>query len=1040
MPVRKRLTGARLARPLSWCLLLTVSTLAQGEHLPIKLYTAADGLPSSAVRCVVRDSHDLLWFCTSEGLSSFDGYSFTNYGVEQGLPDAGVVDFLEARDGEYWVATNSGISRFLPGSSLERDDSTGKRRQFFEVYRLPPDNQLPPRRPVRLAEAPDGRIWYLTNTGLLRFDHASKRFEPIDTERGSTTYTTLFHDRDGSLWLGAESGLFRRLPDGRVEAYGKAEGLPTWPDGPARIGAVFRDRDGRLWVGTWLGLCRLSAHPSPGKHSVEQVYTPRDGLNSRVVMALFQSQDGTVWVGTEFGLSRLIPGSGKTPEHFRTYTARRGLDLAAVGGPGIARFAEDSRKNLWMVGYGAMRLARNGFTTYGLEDGLAALSVASLLEDSDGRPIAVTGNPQPRFLNVFDGERFVSIVPRFPEAVTVPTWGSGRIIVPDHSGAWWVATGQGICRYAAVRRAEDLARTLPEKVFTTRDGLPGDNIYGLYEDSRGDVWISVIGPDVVTRWSRSDGSIRNFRQAEGGRLLGTPTAFAEDRAGDIWMSFYWRDLARYREGRFEVFTAEEGLPEGVVTSLLVDHAGRLWVGSSQGGLARIDDPAAARPRFSVYTTRSGLASNEIACLTEDVWGRIYAGNGRGIDRLDPETGRVRHYGEAEGVRYGLPPQVAFRDRQGSLWFGAARLTPVQDEPSEPAPPIRITQVRVRGAERPVSALGERRVSGLRLKSVENQVQIDFASLNFGVSETIRYQYKLEGSEKDWGPLVDSRSVNYAVLSPGSYRFLVRAVNTGGLASVSPASVEFMVLPPFWMRWWFWAATLSGLGLAAVSAHRYRLRQVLQLERVRTRIATDLHDDIGSSLTQIAVLSEVVRRNIGGENGSALQLAKIADLSRELVESMSDIVWSINPRRDHVSDLAYRMRRFGSDVLTARDIDFDFATPEGGEHIAVRTEVRRQTFLIFKECIHNVVRHAECNRVQVILGTGQRRLVLRINDNGKGFAAPRNGHGHGLASMKQRAREIGGELHISSEPGRGATVTLSVPLDHKRLPAAEKEPT
>ena len=262
----------------------------------------------------------------------------------------------------------------------------------------------------------------------------------------------------------------------------------------------------------------------------------------------------------------------------------------------------------------------------------------------------------------------------------------------------------------------------------------------------------------------------------------------------------------------------------------------------------------------------------------------------------------------------------------------------------------------------------------------------------------------------------------------------------GLASRSPASIEFNMMPPFWLRWYFWSLVAAAVFVAAIFAHRYRLRQALELERVRTRIATDLHDDIGSGLTQIAVLSEVVRKNLNGDSGEAARLARIADLSRELVDSMGDIVWSINPQRDHLSDLAYRMRRFASDVLTARDIDFDFTAPDRGEHTAVRAEVRRHTFLIFKECVHNVVRHAECNRVEVVLRTERRRLILRMNDNGKGFRIPLDGHGHGLSNMERRAREMRGRLQISSEPGRGTAVALSVPLDHGLLRVRHDETT
>jgi len=201
--------------------------------------------------------------------------------------------------------------------------------------------------------------------------------------------------------------------------------------------------------------------------------------------------------------------------------------------------------------------------------------------------------------------------------------------------------------------------------------------------------------------------------------------------------------------------------------------------------------------------------------------------------------------------------------------------------------------------------------------------------------------------------------------------------------------------------------------------------------VRTRIATDLHDDVGSSLTQIAVLSEVARRNINGSaEAASAPLSRIADLSRELVDSMSDIVWSINPQRDHLSDLAYRMRRFAGDVFTARDIDFDFTAPEPGDDIALPAEVRRQIFLISKECVHNAVRHAACTHVEMVFRMERGQIVLRIADNGRGFALAENGQGQGLASIEQRARELGTRLKVSSEPGRGTVVELRVPLKRR----------
>lgn len=1010
------------------CLFLPAIAPLGAEHLPIRLYTTADGLSSNAIVCALRDSRGFLWFCTNEGLSRFDGYTFTNYAAEQGLPGREAADFLETRDGEYWVATAGAISRFNPqwASRVAGGANAGR----FDVYRLAPGGDPGPI--IQIAEAVDGRIWCLTLHNLYRFDSAQKIFESIDLGPGfgaSKLWDAILPDSDGSLWLGGDGVLARRLATGHVESYGAAEGLPI---SATRVSTLFKDRQRRLWVGTWsAGLWRLSPRAAPKTPSLDRVYTSRDGLPGTLVLDLMESRDGSLWLGTDDGLAEFVPGDAHKNDLFRTWTARHGLDVAGVDRLSIGTLAEDDKGSLWLAGAGVMRLARGPFTTYTTLDGLKSNSIGSIFEDRAGRLIAVSGDPRFRYLHVFDGERFAAVVPRLPKPATRFTWGSGQIHFQDHAGAWWVATDEGLCRYPRVRDVQELAHTLPERVFTERDGLSGHGIYSMFEDSRGDLWISVLGADDVERWSRGRGLIEKFKNGADGQPLGTPAVYAEDSAGNIWMGLFWHDLARYRNGRFQVFGAADGLTTHVA-ALLADRAGRIWVATS-GGLARVDEPDADRPRFRMYNSRSGLSSDNIRCVTEDLAGRIYVCTGRGIDQLDPWSGRVRHYTDADGLPFPGIARVAYRDSRGTLWFGGNGLTRFVPQPDARAPgdlQIRITRVRVRGRELPVSELGENQLAAIQLRPPDDQVQIDFASLNFGVGETIQYQYRLENSDRDWGPLANTRSVTYAGIRPGSYRFLVRAVDATGGTSAVPASVAFTLLPPLWQRSWFLALALAVMAVAVWSAHRYRLRQLLELERVRTRIASDLHDDIGSSLTQIAVLSELARTSTGADGADA-RLARIADLSRELVDSMSDIVWAINPRRDSVSDLVYRMRRFASDLFTSRSIGFEFQAPSDIVKMPLRAEIRREAFLIFKEGVHNIVRHAQCRRVEINLTADQHRLVLRLSDDGQGVSADATGRrGHGLASMRQRARTLGGQLEIGAEPGCGTSITLTVPLDRK----------
>ena len=670
--------------------------------------------------------------------------------------------------------------------------------------------------------------------------------------------------------------------------------------------------------------------------------------------------------------------------------------------------------------------------TYGSSDGLDGQpDERSIFEGHDGQLYVVTGIHN-RNIRRFDGNRFVSVAPMVPghdSSWDWSGWGWGQIHLQDHLGEWWFATGQGLLRYPKVKRLEDLAHTPPKAWYRDLN-----DVFRLYEDSRGDIWIgNWRGASQLARWERST---RRFRYqqvgAPGDWVGGMPTAFREDRVGNLWIGRWERGLVRYRKGRFEWIFPEEK-PTGTILSLFLDHAGQMWVGTSRGGLLRFDDPAAEHPGYRVYSTKDGLSSNEVRAITEDRFWRIYFWTGRGVDRLNPDAGGIRHYTETDGVSVLHDISVAFCDHNGSLWFGPGlwRLDPEPDKPAQP-PPIRITNMRIRGRDHPVSELGETDLSGLVLQPSQDQLQIDFASLHFDTSNTIKYQYKLEGADDDWNTPGDLRSVNYPRLPSGRYRFLVRAVNTEGLVSTIPATITFRLLPPLWLRWWF--LTAAGMLLACLIywAYRFRLQQLLELERVRTRIASDLHDDIGSSLTQIAIMNEVVRRR-GGHSADLLE--RIAGLSRELVDSMSDIVWAINPKRDQLSDLIQRMRRFANDVLEPTDIEVSFRVLPEHSNTPMHADMRRELFLIFKESLNNIARHAWCGQVDIFVEVDGSQLSMRINDDGEGFqSAQEDGHGHGLISMRDRARRLGGDITAASERGKGTTLMLNVPLDHIVLPA------
>jgi ligand-binding sensor domain-containing protein len=513
-----------LVRTISWrrYVLLAIavpfavlSAPACAERLPTHTYTTADGLPSNQITCVKRDSHGFLWFCTPEGLSRFDGFTFTNYGIDQGLPDRVVTDLLETREGDYWVATPNGVALFSP---KPRPDGS-----LFTSF--DPRERGYERQVNTLFEDHSGTIWIGTVKGVVKLAKTGESWSFHRSSLGVTSNNSaeeILEDRDNNLWIAiygsdGDTRLCELLADGRYHEFqdGFFKGN--------RILSMLQDRRQRIWLGTYRGLALLAPHPDRDRPVIRRVYGARDGLAAREVPQIYESSDGRLWV-TAGGVYEIEDDRPGGSIRFRQY-ARPGETEGVE--------AEDAEGNFWG---GRTRIVRGGFATYGRADGLADENIRSVFEAGDGTLYVVAGYHN-RFLQRFDGRRFFSVAPRFlgdGDASDWGGWGWGQIHLRDHLGEWWIATGHGLLRYPRVERLEELAHTMPRAVYTARQGLKGNQIFRLFEDRRGDIWIGDWGSSAPIRWDRSTKRFHTYTAAEGWNGSEV-TAFAEDAAGDLWM-------------------------------------------------------------------------------------------------------------------------------------------------------------------------------------------------------------------------------------------------------------------------------------------------------------------------------------------------------------------------------------------------------------------------------------------------------------------------------------------------------------------------
>jgi signal transduction histidine kinase/ligand-binding sensor domain-containing protein len=970
-------------RPFTFfAVVLAISACLHAERLPIKSFSSDDGLAHDHINQIYRDSHGLLWICTDEGLSRFDGYEFTNFMVADGLPHPHANGILEIPDKGYWIATDGGLVWF---------DT-----QRFTVYRPPGGAESS--KVNSLARDGKGILWLGTNNGLFRM--AGETIETVD--RGKLVTAVQF-DGSGSLWVSTSNGVYRRDKNGGSETF--LQGY---------INATFHDSRGRHWFLTrTAGLAMLNGRS----------FSVKDGLPSNDIRSMYEIGAGKYWLATVGGLVEMTDSGASLS--FRVYTTGNGLSDNR-----IYKLETDGGGNLWIGTNhaGIQRIERGGFVSYGSGDGLQLSEFQSFSETRDGTLVLVSGDNEKRTLHWFDGRRFHSLSLKLPQGARGFGWGWNQHAFEDTAGRWWLPVLNGVYRYPRAKSLPDLAWLQPKAIEPMRQ--IGCAVSRLYEDSRKDVWIATTSdrsckqPDQLFVWKRRTGETIHFDPGQAAWPKGwAPTSFREDKSGNLWVGLAGHaGVLRIGGDSVERFAVSEGLDADGITALLCDHQGRLWIGTNDGGLARVDEPQVRKPTFQMYTTASGLSSNQIFSLVEDNAGYIYAATGRGLDRIDPArsigSGAFRRFTPSDGFLKG-EIRSAYRDRNGTIWFasiqGAAALAEVH--PVEHVPTaVRISGLRVNGVTQTPS-------SNLDLGPDVRQVEIEFSGIDYTTNRQLLYQYKLKGADADWSAPTAERRVNYANLKPGNYRFMVRTSDS------KPESLSFSIEAPLSQRWWFRLLSVILLASAAYAAHRIRLSRVLALERLRAQIATDLHDDIGSSLSQIAVLTEVARLRANAPDDLIAQpLSRIGEIARELADSMSDIVWAINPRHDHLADLVYRMRRFVDETLSAGNIHLDIAVAGAGT-LVLDASQRRDVFLIFKEVIHNAVRHSGCDVVTVEVDFNHKRLSLRVSDNGKGFAVDKSEHsrGSGLESIRRRAKRLNGQLEIISKDGQGTSIHLVVSL-------------
>ncbi len=962
------------------------------------------GLPHNSVHAISQTRDGYLWIGTQNGLARFDGARFVNFNpTNTPLMQTGFVYCLrEGHDGSLWIGLfNGGLLNMKNGRFSRWNETDGLSSDAVRA----------------LCETSDGALWIGTTNGLTRLKSGKlTRFNETDGLLHPVV-RSICEDTAGSLWVATSAGL---------NLFQNEQLVPAPLNNDSEIGSprvLLLDDENVLWIGGKGGLARL-------KQSRLSTYSRNEGLSDEMLNALHRDRYGQLWIGSYGGLGRLIAE--------RCHVQKTSDDSVFDA---VYAITEDREHNLWIgTKEGLVRLTRRPFSAINERQGLSHNNVMSVRQDGEGAWwIGTWGGGLNR---IRDG-----VTKTFTTRHGLPL-NQVLALCPDEQGGFWVGTDFN----GGLHHFEN-------EVFTPvrLGGDPIDPVIRvLHQDRQRRLWIGTgtslacLENGIVRRYTMDDGLAGNAI-----RVL------CEDRTGRLWIGTSG-GLTFFENEKFTSLTAE-GLTN-IIIALHEDAAGDLWIGTVGGGLCRIKKGVgdAITSPASRFTTQSGLYSDDVLEILEDDQGRLWMSSRSGIYRArrqdfdDFDAGKLKNIRcVAYGKRDGLPSlecnavakPCAWKGNDGRLWFATAKglavVNPAAEMEPVSSPPMVVIE-EVMADKRPLK-------TGIRNQESESNnfhliippgrgdLEFHYTALSLTAPEKNRFKYKLESFDPDWVVAGERRVAYYNNLPPGEYCFRVLACNHDGVWNSLDTNVKVSLRPHFWQTWWFLCIGVIVPSIVIGGTARYitkrklqrkleRLEQQHALERERSRIAQDMHDDLGARLTEIMFLSGAAQDSHDSGSETKGHVVRIEGAARELVQNLDAIVWAVDPQNDTLNDLALYLHDYADRFLGNIGLHGRFQIQRDLPPRPVSSALRHSLLLVVKEALNNIAKHASCTEVQFKLSLENDRLSIVISDDGQGYSpAMISDFGNGLQNMRERIGNAGGYFEMNSELGKGTRIRLEVPL-------------
>jgi len=812
-------------------LMLALPKAGKAQSTSFIHFGVEKGIAQSQVGTIEQDQEGNLWVGTLAGLTKYNGHNFQNFTRQHGLAEEWITACHVGDSGDVWLGHwAGGLSCYIP----QTDSFVDLEFEVFSNFKS-----------VTAIDADDnGNIWIATNgAGVFCYRIDSGNFIPRGISEGivSSHINALCVDHQNRVWFGTDNGI--TIYDPKKEAEGstaymrleKSTGLPS-----NQVRSMKRMRNKDILVATSNGAVLIKNNNS-GSISKEGfiLFDQSKGLRSNNITAILEDGQNNLWFGTaDAGVTRYNQSSGQ----YANYTVDNGLNYNRINA-----LLEDREGQVWIGTDLGLNLFRGEvFQVFDESDSVANNIVWSILEDSRrnlwlGTNSGITRLSFPQFINPNDRSAR-PIVRNYTEEGASQSKDVQCIFEDSQGDLWFGAMRSSVARYIA-----------KEDRFIYYDSIGGEEktVFSISEDNEGNMWFGTRHGAI--KMDRETEKLEPYTTVHG---LGGNHIFRifKDSRGAMWFAPLGGALTVFNGNGFDQYSEARGIEHQIIMTIAEDDDHNLWFGAYGGGVYRFADG-----QFTNYHEADGLSSNTPYAIIADDENNIWVGTNKGVDKFDPQTETFTHYGRDEGFPgVEVNANAICKDGQGNIWFGtimgAVRYNPDEDLPNTKEPVMVVSAPRVFSAEMTFPENG-------KYNSDQNHLTFEFIGVSLSSPNRVRYQYMLEGVDKDWSETTTQTEAVYASLSPGKYTFKVRSANENGVWNQEPSTINFRIMPPFWRTWWFYVLVFL-VGLAIVYAiDKYRVKNLHDARVMLEKKVSQRTEEVDRKNQELAAKNRSIMDNL-----------------------------------------------------------------------------------------------------------------------------------------------------------------------------------